>query len=85
MKDTFVWWLLIESFVLLLDKILRNGIARSTLCFFFSMVVILFKLRLLHFFFPVFVLFVLKLGIMGLVLNGCSMRFMSYCLIFMAI
>lgn len=34
-KDTFVWWLLIESFVLLLDKILRNGIARSTLCFFF--------------------------------------------------
>lgn len=49
------------------------------------MVVILFKLRLLHFFFPVFVLFVLKLGIMGLVLNGCSMRFMSYCLIFMAI
>lgn len=44
MKDTFVWWLLIESFVLLLDKILRNGIARSTLCFFFSMVVIFFKL-----------------------------------------
>lgn len=37
------------------------------------------------FFFPVFVLFVLKLGIMGLVLNGCSMRFMSYCLTFMAI
>lgn len=35
MKDTFVWWLLIESFVLLVDKILRNGIARSTLCFFF--------------------------------------------------
>lgn len=26
MKDTFVWWLLIESFVLLLDKILENGI-----------------------------------------------------------
>lgn len=54
MKDTFVWWLLIESFVLLLDKILRNGIARSTLCFFFSMVVIFFKLRLLHFFFSCF-------------------------------
>lgn len=78
MKDTFAWWLLIESFVQLLYKILRNGIARSTLCF-FSMVVIFFKLRLLHYyFFPVFVLFALKLGIMGLVLNGCSMRFMSY-------
>lgn len=84
MKDTFVWWLLIESFVLLVDKILRNGIARSTLCFFFHGCNFLQAVTV-TFFFPVFVLFVLKLGIMGLVLNGCSMRFMSYCLTFMAI